>query len=86
MLQLLDEELKCAISTKLYFIKIFLNYYSNLQVKDYSMTTNIYDNIYENNMKTEKYFVKVKLLSKILKYKFNEKCYTSTTSIYIKIL
>ena len=67
MLQLLDEKLKCAISKKLYFIKISLNYYSNLQVKDYSMTTNIYDNIYENNMKTENYFVKVKLLSKNIK-------------------
>ena len=76
MLQLLDEKLKCAISTKLCFIKIslnyyiykiFLNYYSNLLVKDYSMTTNIYDNIYENNMKTENYFVKVKLLSKNIK-------------------
>ena len=85
MLQLLDEKLKCTISTKLYFIKISLNYYSNVQVKDYSMTTNIYDNIYENNMKTEKYFVKVKLLQ-ILKYKVNEKYYTSTTSICIKIL
>ena len=31
------------------------------------MTTNIYDNIYENNMKTENYFVKVKLLSTNIK-------------------
>ena len=64
-----------------YYIYIkYDNYYSNVQIKDYSMTINIYDNIYdniyENNMKTVSYFVKIKLLSKILKYEINCKIFT----------